>query len=186
MVLFKTAIFGTALLVLGVLVLSVFGQYVTMEVQQSQRHDLDTSVEFLVGDMVDRTYTLPSNVAVFGTINVAEAPSNKSGDIRFIVFDAENFQRWSSSGQANSAFSATEQGTSNYTFTNDKAGSYHFVFDNRASLFKKYVTLSVSYNEVITSTVPDPRTNYVAWAFLIGGALILVYGLARKPPVQWA
>jgi len=186
MVLFKTALFGVVLLVFGVLALSMIGQYVTVEVQQVQRHDLDISVAFLVGDVVDRSYSLPANVPVFGSIKVAEAPSNTSGDIRFIVFDAENYQRWSNSGQADFVFSATEQGVSNYTFTDNKAGVYHFVFDNRASLFKKYVTFSVTYNEIITSRIPDPRTNYVAWACLIAGVLILVYGLARKPPVQWA
>jgi len=185
MVLFKTVLVGVALLVLGVLVLSVVSQYVTMEVQQVQRHDLEMKAEFLVGDVVDRPYSLPANVPVSGSVSVAEAPSNKSGDIQFFVFDAENYQRWSANGQAGSVFSATEQGISNYTFTNNQAGVYHFVFDNRASLFKKYVNLSVSYNEIITSRVRDPRTNYLGWALSIVGAFVLVYGLVRKPPAQW-
>jgi len=185
MVMFKTTLLGIALLVVGVLVLSVVGQYVTMEVRQVQRHDLEMSVEFLVGDVVDRPYSLPANVAVFGSVNVAEAPTNKSGDIQFFVFDAQNYQSWSSNGQAGSVFSAPEHGGSNYTFTSNQAGVYYFVFDNRASLFKKYVTLSVSYNEIITSRVPDSRTNYVAWTCLIAGGFILAYGLVKKPPVQW-
>jgi hypothetical protein len=185
MVLLKTTLAGFALLLLGVLLLGVLGQYVTVEVRQVHRRDVEPHAEFLVGDMVDRSYSLPGGSDVLGTISVTEAPSNQTGDIRFLVFDAENYQRWSSGGQASFMYSAEKQGQFNFTFTSDKAGTYHFVFDNRASLYKKYVTLTIAYDEITTSRIPDPRVNYLSWALVIAGGLIFVYGLLRKPPIPW-
>jgi hypothetical protein len=83
-------------------------------------------------------------------------------------------------------FSAEKQGQFNFTFTTANAGIYYFVFDNRASLFKKYVVLSIGYSEVTVTHVPDPRVPYVAWALMVGGAIILAYGLAKKPPIPWS
>lgn len=186
MVLLKTVLAGALLLTIGLLMVTFIGQYVTMEVQDLQRRDIEPHSEFLIGDVLDRSYSLPAGVSVLGSIVVTQAPSNQSGDIRFIVFDAENYQRWSSGGQSNFLFSALKQGQFNFTFKTDKAGVYHFVFDNRASLFKKYVILSIAYNEVFTSRVPDTRVRYVGWALLVVGGLILVFGLVKKPPVSWA
>lgn len=168
------------------MLLTVVGQYVTVEVQDVQRRDVEPHSEFLVGDVADRIYSLPATVSVFGSIDVAQAPTNQSGDIRFMVFDAENYQRWSSGGSSDFLFSAEKQGHLNFTFRTDKSGVYHFVFDNRASLYKKYVILTVAYNEVSISHVPDPRTPYIGWALLAVGAILLAYGLVRKPPIPWA
>ena len=186
MVLLKTTVAGFALLVLGLLLLTVAGQYVTIEVQEIQRRGVEPHAEFLVGDVVDKSYSLPAGVEVLGTISVTEAPSNQTGGIRFLVFDADNYQKWAIGGQANFAYSAEKQGQFNFTFTTDKSGVYHFAFDNRASLYKKYVTLTIAYNEVIKSRVPDTRVGYVGWALVIIGGLIFVYGLLRKPPIPWA
>jgi hypothetical protein len=185
MVLLKSTVSGIALVIVAVLLLTVIGQYVTMEVQQTQKIDLEPHAEFLVGDVADRPYSIPSGVSVFGTVTVTQAPSNQSGDIQFFVLNAENYQKWASGGSADSLFSA-DQGRFNYTFSAGSAGVYHFVFDNRASLFKKYVTLTVSYNEILTSHVPDPKVQYIGWVLLVGGCAVLVYGLARKPQIPWS
>ena len=185
MVLLKTTVTGFAVLILGVLLLTTIGQYVTVQVQEVHRHDVEPHTQFLVGDMVDKSYSLPGGSSVFGIVAVTQAPSNQTGDVRFIVFDSENYQRWNVGTQANFAYSAEKQGQINFTFTTDKSGVYHFVFDNRASLFKKYVILTVAYNEIITRQVPDTRVTYVAWVLIAVGGLVLVYGLMRRPPVSW-
>jgi len=186
MVLLKTTVAGVLILVLGVLFLTVMGQYVTAEVQQVHREDVEPHAEFLVGDSVDRAYSLPAGSEVLGMISVTEAPSNQTGDIHLIVFDADNYQRWSSGEQANFVYSAGNQGQFNFTFTPKNSGVYHFVFDNTASVYKKYVTLTVAYDQVTTTRVPDTRVGYVGWAFVLCGGLILVYGLLRKPAISWA
>jgi len=185
MVLLKTTVAGFVVLILGVLLLTMIGQYVTVQVQEIHRHDVEPHTQFLVGDMVDKSYSLPAESGVFGIVTVTQAPSNQTSDIRFVVFDSDNYQRWSSGTQANFAYSAEKQGPINFTFTTDKSGVYHFVFDNSKSLYKKYVTLTVAYNEIITSQVPDTRVTYVAWVLIAVGGLVLVYGLMRKPPVSW-
>ncbi len=186
MVLLKTTLTGIALLALGVILLTIAGQYVTVEVQQVHRHDLEPHAEFLVGDQVDKQYSLPGGVATFGVITVTQAPSNQTGDIRFMVLDSDNYPKWSTGAQANFLYTAEKQGQFNFTFATEKSGVYHFVFDNRASLYKKYVILTVAYNEITVTRVPDPRTAYVAWPLVVAGGLILLYGLARKPPIPWA
>jgi hypothetical protein len=125
-------------------------------------------------------------VTVFGTVKVIQAPTNQSGDIRFLVFDDENYQRWNAGGQANFAYSAEKQGQFNYTFNSNTNVLYHFVFDNRASLYKKYVVFSVAYDEVVTSQVPDPRIQYVAYAMIVLGTILLVMGLLMKPKPRWS
>lgn len=186
MVLLKTTLAGVILLLAGVLLLTVAGPYITVEVQVVQRHDVETQADFLVGDVTDRPYSLPATVSVFGTIDVTQAPTNQSGNVQFLVFDASNYQSWAAGQQSSYIFSADQQGHSNFTFTTTNSGVYHFVFDNRASLYKKYVTLSVSYNEVSTSRQPDPRTPYAGWGLSAVGLILLVYGLVRKPPIPWA
>jgi hypothetical protein len=186
MVLLKTTLIGTILLVSGILLLTIVGQYVTVEVQVVQRHDVESQAEFLVGDVTDRSYSLPAGVSVFGTLGVTQAPTNRSSDIQFLVFDNTNYQSWAAGQQSSFIFSGDQQGRSNFTFSTSNSGVYHFVFDNRASLFKKYVTLSVSYNEITTSRQPDPRTPYVGWGLSAVGVVLLVYGLVRKPPISWA
>jgi hypothetical protein len=186
MVLFKTTMAAIVVLVIGVLLLNYGGQFITMMVQSTQRTDLEPHAEFLVGDVVQRSYSLPATVTAFGVVKTSQAPTNQSGDVRFLVFDDLNYQKWNTGGQADSAYSSEKQGQFNFTFTTSKSGVYHFVFDNRASMYKKYVVFSMSYNEVVRSQVPDSRLQYVAWAMLIGGALLLLVGLVRKPPLRWA
>ncbi len=186
MVLLKTTLIGAILLVSGILLLTVVGQYITVQVQVVQRHDVESHAQFLVGDVTDRPYSLPAGVSVFGTVDVTQAPTNSSSDVQFLVFDNTNYQSWATGQQSNFIFSGDQQGNSNFTFNTNNSGVYHFVFDNRASLFKKYVTLSVSYNEVSTSRQPDPRTPDVGWGLSVVGLVILGYGLVRKPTVSWA
>jgi hypothetical protein len=140
----------------------------------------------LVGDVVDRPYHLPASSNIFGTVSITQAPSNQTDNIHFLVCDPDNYQQCIAGTQTSSLYSADRKGLVNYTFTTNKSGVYHFVFDNRGFLYKKYVVLTVSYNEVTTSQVPDTRVAYVAWPLIIGGGLILVYGLVKKPPVPWA
>jgi len=185
MVLLKTALLGAFLITVGILLLTVAGPYITVQVQDIQRHDVESHAEFLVGDFTDRQYSLPASVSVFGTIDVAQAPTNQSSDVQFIVLDAANYQQWISGQQSSNIFSADEQGHSNFTFSTTSAGTYHFVFDNRASLYKKYVGFSVSFDEVSTSRQADPRTPYVGWGLLGVGLVVVVYGLIRKAPTSW-
>jgi len=186
MVLFKPTLTGIALLVLGLLVATMIGPYVTVEVQEVHRRSVEPHAEFLVGDVVDRSYNLPPTTNVIGTVLVTEAPSNRTSDVSLLVLDAENYQRWNSGGQASSLYSEEKQGQFNFTFKIDKGGIYHFVFDNRASLYKKYVVLTIAYDEITTKRVPDTRVGYVGWALASIGGLVLVYGLVRKPSVTWA
>ena len=186
MVLLKTTLAGASMLVVGILLLTLLSQYVTVQVQYTQTRTLEPHAEFLVGDVVDRQYTLPASVSAAGTVDITQAPTNASGDVRFTIFDDSNYQKWNSGQESNSLYSADGQGQFNYTFSTGGTGLYHFVFDNRASLYKKYVVLSVNYGEVILTHVPDPRIPYIGWILLVGGAIVLVYGLFRKAPVSWA
>lgn len=186
MVLLKTTLAGITLLVLGVLMLTVLGQYVPMEIQQVAKHEVEHEAVFLVGDLAHRSYSLPGGITVVGTVSATQAPSNQSTDIRFLVFDDENYQKWTSKAQPDALYSSDNPGLSNFTFSSRNSGVYHFVFDNQASLFKKYVTLSVAYNEVSISRVPDPRVGYLGWVLVVVGAMVLVYGLVRRAPIPWA
>jgi hypothetical protein len=186
MVLFKTTVAGALLLIAGVVLLTVGGSYITAQVQVVQRQDVEQHALFLVGDLADRQYTLPASVSAFGSLNVTQAGTNQSSDIQFTVFDADNYQKWTAGQQSNFLFSKDEHGQSNFTFTTTDSGPYYFVFDNRVSLYKKYVAFTLGYNEVSTSQVPDPRVPYVGWGLLAAGLVVLTIGLIKKAPISWA
>lgn len=189
MVLLKPTITGALLLILGILAVTTLSQYVTVQVQQTERHDLEPHAQFLVGDVADRPYTLPAAANIIGTVDVTQALStneNDSGKFHFIVLDDANYQNWGAGSQANPVFSSDQEGLFNYTFIAPASGVYHFVFDNRQSPSKKNVVLTVSYDEVLTSRVPDTRMTPVGYALMILGALILIYGLLRKPQIIWS
>jgi hypothetical protein len=186
MVLLKTLFAGAAMLIIGILLLTVLGQYVTVTVQNTERQNVDPQVAFMVGDVTDRSYSLPSGVSAFGSVGVTQAPTNQTSDVRFTIFDAQNYQLWSSGAQANSIYSTTGQGQFNYTFTTQKSGIYHFVFDNRASVFKKYVVFSLAYDEIVTGQESDARIPLLAWGLAAAGGLLAVVGMIRKPSISWA
>jgi hypothetical protein len=186
MVLFKTAISGVVILAVAVLLFNYGDQVVTMTVQNTLRTDIEPHTEFLVGDVAQKSYTLPAAVTSFGVVKTSQAPTNQSSDIRFMVLDDANFQKWNAGSQVDSVYSTTNQGEFNFTFATTKSGAYHFVFDNRASLYKKYIVFSMAYNQVVKSQVPDSRLQYVAWGTLLGGGILLLVGLVRRPPLRWA
>ena len=186
MVLLKTSLTGAILLVAGILVLTIVGQYITVQVQVVERHDVDPHAQFLVGDVVDKQYSLPASVTVQGTVDVTQAPTNQTGSIQFIVLDAQNYELWQAGQQSSFTFTATPQDHYNFTFNTNDAGIYHFIFDNRASVYKKYVTLAVGYNQVAISNEPDARVTYLGWGLLVTGLIPLIYGLVRKQPIPWA
>jgi hypothetical protein len=123
---------------------------------------------------------------VVGEIDVTQAPSNQSADIHFIVLDNENYQKWSSGSQSDVIYSNNQPGQYNFTFATGKTGTYHFVFDNRDSVFKKYVGLTIGYNEISITRLPDPRVGYIGWVLVVIGGVGLLYGLIRRPPISWA
>jgi hypothetical protein len=186
MVLLKTTLAGLGLVIAGLLLMTIAGPYLTVQVQVVNRHEVEPHAQFLVGDVIDRQYTLPGSVSVFGSLNVSQAPTNQSSDIQFMVLDAQNYQLWTAGEQSNVLFTSNQAGYSNFTFTTPSPGTYHFVFDNRASLYKKYVILAINYNEVSISNQPDPRIPYVGYGLLVVGLVVLAYGLARKAPIPWA
>jgi len=186
MVLLKTTLAGVVLIVAATLLLGVAGPYITVQARVVQRHDVEQAAQFLVGDTADRQYSIPGSVAVFGTVDVAQAVTNQSSDIQLMVLDAQNYQLWETGQQPTYVFSSDQQGHSSFTFNTPNPSVYHFVFDNKISLYKKFVTLSVAYNQISVSNQPDPRVPYVAWGLLAVGLVVLVYGLAKKPPISWA
>jgi hypothetical protein len=58
MVLLKTTLAGVCVLVIGILLLTMLGQYVTVEVQEVHTRTVEPHAEFLVGDVADRTYNI--------------------------------------------------------------------------------------------------------------------------------
>jgi len=186
MVLLKPTIAGIGLILLGTLMIMYGAHYITIQDQEVRRTEVEPHVELLVGDVKERAFQLPADVKVTGTLRVLEAPTNRSSSILFMVMDAENYQRWVSGQDATFLLSNEMEGQSEYAFELEKAGLVYFVFDNRAALFKKYVTFSVAYEQTITTSLPDPRATYAAWGVLVFGVSVLVYGLVRRPPIPWS
>ena len=191
MVLLKTTVAGALLLVVGVILLTVAGPYLMVEVQNVQFIDVVKNAGFRVGQVyggVDHplSYSLPAGVSAIGSLGVVQVPTNQSSDIRLTVYDADNYQKWAAGQQSSFLFLNDVRDHSNFTFTTANSGPCYFVFDNTASPYKKDVTLSLGYDQISIEDVPDPRLPYVGWGFLAAGLGVLAVGLVRKPPIPWA
>ncbi|HUK50092.1 MAG TPA: hypothetical protein VLV18_03575 [Terriglobales bacterium] len=191
MVSLKPTITGIVLVIAGILLLTVASPYITTEVQSVQYHDIATSARIRVGIVyggVDKplSYSLPAGVTATGSLGVVNSINNQPSDIQMAVYDADNYQKWGAGQQSTFTFLNDVRDRSNFTFTTSNSGPYYFVFDNSASQYEKNVTISLGYNQISTSQVPDPRVPYLGWGLLATGLVVLAIGVIMKAPITWA
>jgi hypothetical protein len=181
---------GIAIVALGLLLLFFGTQTQTIDVPKTETKMLFDRSTLTVGDSAYRSADLMANLTVLCTGSVTIPASNESGDINLYVMDKANFQKWQS-GDRSVNFVVQRLRTSqiDVSFVTVRADTYYFVFDNSYStLFKKEVTFSVSYQytTIHHETLEDRSLNTYGYPLIVIGAIVTIYGLARKAEVRWA
>jgi hypothetical protein len=177
---------GIIVIIVGVSLLIVGPQLIVVPSTQVQVFELFHDETFLVGDVAERSVQLDEGVTVNGTVAVSSALTGAASHVLMLVADDANYEKWVTQGSPTYVFQKDLSNGQTFSFTVSGAGLHHFVFDNKASLEKKKVTLTVDLQKPVTVNVPDKRISYVAYAVVAVGCLFTVMGILRKTPVRWA
>jgi uncharacterized membrane protein len=181
---------GIVVVALGLLLLFFGTQTQTIDVPRTETKVLFDRLMFTVGDSSYRSADMTANLTVLCSGSVKIPANNESGDINLYVMDRANFQKWESGDRSvNFVVQRLRISQINVSFVTLRDDTYYFVFDNSYSpLFKKEVTFSVSYQYITIhhETLEDRSLNIYGYPLILIGAIITVYGLARKAEVRWA
>lgn len=184
--LIKTSIAGALALATSLMFIFPLSSAVTVEVPKVVTGDLIPKMTALVGDIFVKSVTLEKRTKVTGTVQAKIAGSESPGEVTFIVFDSANYSRWQAGESFTALYKVTNTDRFEFAFVAGRSGVHNFVFDNRASLYKKEVSLAAGYEQTVLSREPDSRVRGVSYALLALGIPVLAYGLIRRPPIPWA
>ncbi len=181
---------GIVIIALGLLLLLFGTQIITIDVPHTETKTLFDTSTLTVGDTYQKSAELAANLTVRCSGSVKIPSSNESGDISFYVMDRGNFEKWHA-GDRTVDFMVQKPTISkiDVSFITAHADTYYFVFDNTYSpLFKKEVTFTASfeYTTIQHETREDRTLNNYGYPIAIVGAILMIYGLIRKPEVRWA
>jgi len=181
---------GIVLVALGLLLLFLGTQTLTIDVPKTEMKVLFERSTFTVGDSAYRSADLTANLTVSCSGDVRIPSSNESGDIDFYVMDKPNFQKWQMGDRtADYLVQKPKAQEIDVSFTTPRTDVYYFVFDNSYStLFKKEVSFSASYQFVVIhhETVEDRTFNSFGYPLIVVGVVFVIYGLVRKAETRWA
>lgn len=130
------------------------------------------------------------STAVSGNGTVTGGITGQTGDVSFLVMDRTNFENWKLRQPGVQFLVKITQAPARFefSFTAPKNETYYFVFDNYYSSVKRDVSLAVRYQyvQIIKEPYVEYTYSYGGVALAILGAIVLAYGLLKKPEIRWA
>jgi len=109
--------------------------------------------------------------------------------MNFFVLDGPNFEAWKQRQPDVQYLVKVTQAPSRFefSFATPKNGTYFFVFENYYSTMKRGVSLSARYQyvKVIKEQYADYTFAYIGVGIALVGAIVLTYGLLKKPEIRW-
>ncbi|HVP26306.1 MAG TPA: zinc ribbon domain-containing protein [Candidatus Bathyarchaeia archaeon] len=161
-------VFGIILIALGT---SIY--FVLTPITSSQTIASEDSLTILAGSSFPRSFHIPSDASVSGTIN--QVKGQVTDDIDFYIFSRANYEKWVSNKDDSSIvwYIKIYRATSNipFTFRTDMDDDYYFVFDNPGVWLngERTVVWSASYDY-------KPYASYALLLFfllVVLGALLI-------------
>jgi hypothetical protein len=181
---------GAILVLLGVLGTQYGTQTYFKDVPTNIVDTFQVGVDVKERDFWFHSFRFEGATIVAGNGTASIVDYGKSNDMNFLVLDSMNFEGWKRRqpgvkylveiGQAPTRF--------DFSFTTAKNDTYYFVFDNYYSTVRREVSLAVRYQYV--KITKELRTDYTlaygAAGLAIVGAIVLTYGVLKKPEIRWA
>jgi RNA polymerase subunit RPABC4/transcription elongation factor Spt4 len=132
---------STVLVAFGVTIYMVFSSIISAQTIAARE-----SLVVLAGSSVPRSFHLPNEADVSGTIN--QVTGQTTNDVDFYVFDRTNYQAWVNK-QTSAWYIKIYRATNNaaFSFRTKKDDDYYFVFDNPGVLLngQRAIVWSASY-----------------------------------------
>lgn len=141
-------------------------------------------------DIWSHNFKFDTSTLVIGNGTTSSPAFGKPNEIDFLVLDSGNFDGWKKrQPSVQYLVEIVEAPTAfDFRFTTPKNDTYYFVFDNYRSTVQRDVSLAIRYQYV--KTVKEPHVDYtIAYAGVglgVCGAIVLAYGLLKKPEIRWA
>jgi len=185
----KPTIIGLALILLGFVASLYGGRTYLKDVPRTVSDTFQVGMEVRNASFWSYDFRFEPSTLVVGDGAVSSGVTGQPSDIAFLVLDSTNFEHWRQR-QLDVQYIVKlpqVQAKFNFSFTTPRNNTYHFVFDNYYSAVKKSVSLSVRYQ--YTKISREPYTDYTAtYAAVVSaamGAIVLTYGLLKKPEIRW-
>jgi hypothetical protein len=179
---------GLAILLLGILLISLSYKPYTIEVKKVKTEPLIEKSTFIVGDfkVFQRYLATGRSVVCYGKVYIPE--TGNLSDINFYIMDEENYGEWFKGKSAKPLLEKKRVTILNASLPIAKNGTYYFIFDNTyAELYKKEVefTAYTQYEIIEEEFTQAKELASIGFPFTLIGAIIMIYGILKKPKVTW-
>jgi hypothetical protein len=186
----RPTIAGLVLLIAGILGAQYGPQNYLKEVPKPFGDTFQVAMEVRELSFWSYSYRFEASTSVNGNGTISGGSYGQVPDINFFVLDGPNFEAWKQRQPAVQYLVKITQAQSRFefSFATPKNGTYFFVFDNYYSTMKREVSLSARYQyvKIIKEQYTDYTFSYVGIGIALVGAIILTYGLLKKPEIRWA
>jgi hypothetical protein len=184
----KPTFLGLAILLLGILLISLSYRTYIVEVKKIKKDPLIEKSKFIIGDVkvLQRYLTSDRSIVCYGKVYIPE--TGNLSDINFYIMDEENYEKWFKGKNAEPLLEKKKITILNVSMPITKNGTYYFVFDNTyAELYKKEVEFEAySQYEIIEEEPTQMKAlSNLGLPLVFVGFIIMIYGILKKPEVTW-
>jgi len=186
----KPTIAGLVLLIVGILGIQYGAQNYLKEVSKPVTDTFRVAMEVRELSFWSYGHRFETSTSVDGNGTISGGSYGQVTDINFFVMDGPNFENWKQRQPGVQYLAKMTQAPSRFefSFATSKNGTYFFVFDNYYSTAKREVSLSARYQyvKIVKEAHTDYTFSYVGAGISVVGAIVLIYGLLKKPEIRWA
>jgi len=186
----KPTVAGVILVALGVVGGFYGRQTYLRDVSKTTTDSFQVSADVKETSYWQYGFRFETSTSVSGNGTVTSGVTGQSGEVSFLVMDRTNFENWKLRQPGVQFLVKIPQAPARFefSFTTTKNETYYFVFDNYYSSVKQDASLVVRYQYV--KIVKEPYVEYTyaygGVGLAILGAIVLSYGLLKKPEIRWA
>ncbi len=184
----KPTFLGLAILLLGILLISLSYRTYMVEVKKIKKEPLIEKSKFIVGDfkVLQKYLTSGRSIVCYGKISIPE--TGNLSDINFYIMDEENYEEWFKGKKATALLEKKKVTILNVSMPIARNGTYYFIFDNTyAELYKKEVEFEAYSQYEIVELEPTQMRSLSNFGLPLTfvGLIIMIYGILKKPEITW-
>ena len=184
----KPTFLGLAILLLGILLISLSYRTYMVEVKKIKKEPLIEKSKFIVGDfkVLQKYLTSGYSIVCYGKVYIPE--TGNLSDINFYIMDEENYGKWFKGKNAEALLEKKKVTILNVSIPITSNGTYYFIFDNTyAELYKKEVEFEAYKQYEVIEAEPTQMKTLINLGLPLTfiGLIIMIYGILKKPEITW-